>query len=84
VGIVKRTKVSGATLEAERARAEGRTVFVYRFEMPHWGSSASGSVSGAAEVIEAIEEGGWRLTHIADSAGEGRRGAFVLVFRPAE
>jgi hypothetical protein len=82
MGLIKGAKAGGALQEAERARQDGMPVFVYRFEMPHWGSSHSGSVSGAAEVIEAIEAAGWALTQIAGTAGEGNRGAFVMIFRP--
>ncbi len=83
MGFVKKFKTDAAGGEALRARDEGRTVYVYRFEMPHWGSSHSGSVSGAAEVIESIEEWGWKLTHITGTAGEDNRGAFILVFHRA-
>jgi hypothetical protein len=82
MGFIKQAKTVGAMQEAERARKEGRPVFVYRFEMPHWGSSQSGSVSGAADVIDAVEASGWALTNITGTAGEGNRGAFVMVFRP--
>jgi hypothetical protein len=84
MGFVKKFKSDSAGGNALRARDEGRTVYVHRFEMPHWGSGYSGSVSGAAEVIESIEDQGWKLTHITDSAGEGHRGAFVLVFHRAD
>jgi hypothetical protein len=82
MGLIKTSKAGGALQEAERARKEGVPVFVYRFEMPHWGSASSGSVSGAAEVIEAVEAAGWALTNITGTAGEGNRGAFVMIFRP--
>lgn len=82
MGLIKSAKTSGAMSDADRARKEGRPIFIYRFEMPHWGAGYSGSVSGAAEVVEAIESAGWTMTHITESAGEGRRGAFILVFRP--
>lgn len=83
MGLIKQAKESNAFRDAERARSDGNSVFVYRFEMPHTGRGFSGSVSGAAEVIMAIEAVGWRLEHISDGEGGGDRGAILMVFRPA-
>jgi hypothetical protein len=49
-----KAKASFAAVEATRAIQEGRTVFVYRYNVPFSSSNFSGSVSGAAEVIETM------------------------------
>jgi hypothetical protein len=83
MGFIKDTKVATATKDAERARSEGRKVFVYRFNVPATSSGFSGSVSGAAEVIEGIEDAGWRLTELAYDGKQSSNGAALLLFRAA-
>ena len=82
MGLVKNVKVSGASEDAKRAVREGHSVFVYRFGMPNLNSAMSSTVSGAAEVIEAIEEAGWRLQQFALNE-DVRRGQMVMFFRRA-
>ena len=82
MGFMKTVKTSTATADATRARSEGRTVYVHRFGMPNLNSSASSSVPGAAEVIEAIEAAGWHLEHMAHNPDRAH-GSLVLIFRPA-
>jgi len=82
MGLVKNAKVSAASDDAKRAAGEGHSVFVYKFGMPNLNSAVSSTVSGAAEVIEAIEEGGWRLQQFALN-DDVRRGQMVMVFRRA-
>jgi hypothetical protein len=80
VGFVKDIKSGAAAAEAARARQEGRSVFMYRFNVPVASPGLSGSVSGAAEVIEAIEGAGWVLEQMAFD-GQSKNGAALLLFR---
>lgn len=82
MGLVKNVKVSSATEDAKRAADEGHSVFVYKFVMPNLNSAMSSTVSGAAEVIEAIEEAGWRLQQFALN-DHVRHGQIVMFFRRA-
>lgn len=59
MGLIKDAKADVLGKDAARAREQGRTVFVARINMPVTGSGFSTSVSGAAEMIEAIEAEGW-------------------------
>jgi hypothetical protein len=80
-GLIKQTKTTLAHDETTRARAEGRTVFVYNFNMPKFAEGAaclSGPLTGCAERIEAIESVGWVL----DKTIGRDAAAFVLLFRP--
>lgn len=83
MGFIKDAKAGVLVEEAVRARAEGRTVFTPRLNAP--ASSAhnfSGSISGWAEMIEAIEGAGWAMYHWTVSVDDkGRPEAFPL-FRP--
>ena len=81
MGIVKGAKAKLAGVEAARAASEGRAIFIYRSNVPIASSRASGSVSGAAEVIETIEGQGWSLSDMAYDGGWSRKGALVLLFR---
>lgn len=81
MGIVKDAKANLARTEASRARTEGRAVFIYRCNVPAFGSGFSGSVSGAAEVIETIEAQGWSLADMAYDGAQSRNGALILLFR---
>ena len=81
MGIIKETKVSVAHSEAARAVQEGRTAFVYRLNIPASSSGFSGSISGAAEVIESIEGNGWLLSNMAYDGRHSRNGALMLLFR---
>ena len=79
MGFVKDFKVSSALEDARRAAGENHSVFVYKFHMPKFDSAASSTVSGAAEVIEAIEQAGWTLQQFA--MHNRWRGEMVMVFR---
>ena len=79
MGFVTDFKASSATEDAQRAARDGRSVFVYKLAMPRFDSAASSSISGAGEVIEAIEQTGWALQHFA--MNDRRRGQMVMVFR---
>jgi hypothetical protein len=67
---VKTTKISG---EAERAVREGRVVFLARINVGMTDVGASGTVTGAAEIIESIEAVGWRLDQM--SYAQDRKGS---------
>ncbi len=82
MGLVKNAKVSSASEDARRAVAEGHSVFVYKFGMPNLNSLVSSTVSGAAEVIEAVEEAGWKLHQFALN-DDVRHGQMVMIFRRA-
>ena len=83
MGIFKDAKANVARTEAARAVSEGRAIFVYRCNVPAFSSGFSGSVSGAAEVIETIEGQGWSLSDMAYDGAQSRNGALVLLFRRA-
>lgn len=59
-------------------------MLVYRFDVPATSSGFSGPISGAAEVIEAIERQGWLLDHFAFDRAQSKNGAVLLLFRRAK
>ena len=81
MGIVKEAKANTASAHAARARREGRTMFLYRQNVPATSSGWSGPVAGVAEVVEAIEQAGWRLTDITFDRAQSNNGAVLLLFR---
>jgi hypothetical protein len=81
MGLVRNVKVLGASEDAKGAAGEGHSVFVYKFGMPNLNSAVSSTVSGAAEVIEAIEDAGWQLQQFA--LNDARHGQMVMFFRRA-
>lgn len=82
MGFIKDAKAQNLAKEAERARAEGRSVFTPKLNAPSTAHGFNGSVSGWAEMIEAVEEAGWAMYHWSVSVDEkGRPEAFPL-FRP--
>jgi hypothetical protein len=81
MGIIKESKASTAAEHASRAAREGRTVFLYRFNVPATSSGWSGPISGAAEVIEAVERNGWQLSDFAYDRAQSDHGAVLLMFR---
>ena len=83
MGLIKDVKTQSAGTDASSAAAEGRTVFLYRFNVPATSSGFSGPVSGAAEVIEGIEQSGWRLAQMAYDGAQSKNGAVMLLFRRA-
>jgi hypothetical protein len=84
LGFVRDIKSGAAAAEAARARQEGRSVFLYRFNVPAASSGFSGSVSGAAEVIEAIERAGWVLSQMAFDGHQSKNGVALLLFRSSQ
>jgi len=83
MGLIKDVKAQSAGTDASRAAAEGRTVFLYRFSAPATTSGFSGPVSGTAEVIEGVEQSGWRLAQMASDGTQPKNGAVILLFRRA-
>jgi hypothetical protein len=73
VGFIDRVKQSKIGGEAERAVQEGRTVFLARINVGVTDAGASGTVTGAAEIIESIEAVGWRLDQM--SYAQDRKGS---------
>lgn len=82
MGLVKSSKVGTIRDDAMRGHREGRTVFVARYWDEIFSYQGTGSISGAAEAIEAVESAGWALTHMAYSWVERKnRGVTILMFR---
>jgi hypothetical protein len=81
MGFVKESKQNTAVMHARRSAGEGHTVFLYRFDVPATSSGLSGPVSGAAEVIEGIEQQGWNLAEMAFDRAQSKNGAVLLLFR---
>jgi hypothetical protein len=81
MGLIKDTKTSTAAQHAARAAQEGRSIMLYRFNVPATSSGFSGPVSGAAEVVESIEQHGWQLSDMAYDGAQSKNGAVVLLFR---
>ena len=80
MGRITGSKANIAASHATRAIQEGRTILVYRYDVPATSSGFSGPVSGAAEVIESIERG-WRLGDVTYGEKQSRNGALILLFR---
>lgn len=75
MGIIKQAKANIAGQHAARARDEGRTVLVFRVDMPR--NSIEGTpISGIAEQIEAVEREGWQLDRLGSLGDHG-----VALFR---
>jgi L-fucose isomerase-like protein len=51
--------------EAHRAMSEGRRVFLARINLRMSDVGSTGTVPGAAEIIEAVESLGWRLEQMS-------------------
>jgi hypothetical protein len=81
VGLFKETKAGTAELHAAQATAEGRTVLLYRYNIPPGSGHGSGPISGAAKVIEAAERQGWELGQMAYDRAGSSHGAVLLLFR---
>jgi hypothetical protein len=77
MGIFTDVKATTAGKHAVRARDEGRTVLVFRVNMPR-NTTEGTPISGIAEQIEAVEAEGWRLDRLGDLDGKG-----VALFRRA-
>ena len=52
MGFIKQAKAGAAGSHAARARDEGHSVLVYRYNVPATSSGFRGPLDGAAEVIE--------------------------------
>src|ERR1700722_10605112 len=82
MGIIREAKAGTAADHAARARAEGRTAFLYKFSIPAGLVNFSGPIAGAAEVIESIELAGWALVDMAYDGAQRKNGSVLLLFRP--
>ena len=83
MGFIKESKAATASSHAARSAQEGHSVLLYRFDVPSSSSGFSGPISGAAEVIEAIERQGWHLDHFGFDRAQSKNGAVLLLFRRA-
>lgn len=83
MGILKKHYANSVAEDAARAREEGRTVFVARIPASGLATNYVGSMGGMAEMIEAIEQQGWRLEHwqIATLDGHGGQPIGYPLFR---
>jgi hypothetical protein len=83
MGLVKDTRAAVLRIEAERALQQGRWVFTPTLTTTT-GYETSGSISGWAEMIEAVEEVGWTLYHWSASLDiHGNPQAYPLFRRRA-
>lgn len=79
MGLIKASKAGVLRGEAERAVSEGRSVFAPRLNTPKTAAGFTGSVSGWAEEIEAVEDCGWSLVSWAVTVdGKGNPTAYPL------
>lgn len=86
MGFINDAKAQTAGAEAQKARQRGQRVLVYKFIEANSNSKATAPMTGIAEQMEAVEQQGWRLDHMAAAEGKaltGERVALVCVFRAA-
>ncbi|MGW4567074.1 hypothetical protein ACWEN3_33330 [Streptomyces sp. NPDC004561] len=81
MGWIKEAKANAIKEHAQRAIAEGRTVFVCRVNQGALQSNFSGPLSGVAEQIEAVEELGWQLDQASFSHDHKDHASAFLIFR---
>ncbi|MER7916276.1 MULTISPECIES: hypothetical protein [unclassified Streptomyces] len=84
MGFINNAKARGATDEARKAVAEGRTVLVYKFIEANKTSTTTAPMAGIGEQIEAVEAEGWRLDQMAAAESKtlsGERIGLVCLFR---
>lgn len=81
MGMIKDAKIQIAVDAAAKAEKAGRSVLVYRQNVP-WGKSGiSGAIPDMGEVIEVIEQRGWHLEHLAYDPQQSSNGGCLLLFR---
>ena len=82
-GFISKARQATAAADAQRALAEGHTIFVIVTSNGiQWLSGTS--LSSVAEQIEAVEAAGWRLDHssyVFDTTGMGNTLRGVHTFR---
>lgn len=76
--LFNRAQAASVGAEAARAARRGRTVFAAMFNAPF---TASGSVAGWAEQIEAVEAEGWMLSDFSAVLDDTGRPRAYCVFR---
>lgn len=84
MGFINNAKARGATDEARKAIAEGRTVLVYKFIEANKTSATTAPMAGIGEQIEAIEAEGWALYNMAAAESKtlgGERIGLICLFR---
>ena len=85
MGFINDAKANMASTEAKKARERGQSVLVYKFIEANTNSKSTAPMSGMADQIQAVEQQGWRLDHMAAAEGKalsGERVALVCLFRP--
>ncbi|MBW8701873.1 hypothetical protein MBT84_19895 [Streptomyces sp. MBT84] len=85
MGFINDAKANVAADAARKARAAGQSVLVYKFIEANTSSKSTAPMTGMAEQIQAVEQQGWRLDHMAAAEGKaltGERVALVCLFRP--
>jgi len=82
MGWIKDAKADMIAKAANRARAEGRAVFLARINNPAADSQASGPMSGVAEQIEAVEAQGWVLQQMSYCQDKRGNPEGYYLFRP--
>lgn len=83
MGFVKQAKQNMVTTEAQRALEEGRRYYTPKLNTGSLQSGTSGSISGGAEMIEAVEACGWHLTDWSVACDERGRPEAYPLFRRA-
>lgn len=81
MGWIRDTKVNVARKDATRAWEQGHTVFMWNQNIPVSMATLSGPIPDTAEVIEGIEELGWRLDSMEYAPMHAKNGSIILLFR---
>lgn len=84
MGFINDAKAQMAGSEARKARERGQAVLVYKFIEANMNSKSTAPMTGVADQIEAVEQQGWRLDHMAAAEGKamsGERVSVVCLFR---
>jgi hypothetical protein len=69
-----------AVRDARLAAAHGRTVLIYKCEIVA-NPERGGPLTAEGWIIEAIEQEGWRLEHLAYNRPGAHPGALLMLFR---
>ena len=82
MGFIKKGKEEALAKEAVRAVEEGRTVFTPLLNAPTTHHGMTGAVPGWAELVESVEDAGWRLEHWSVAVdNKGKAEAYPLFRR---
>ncbi|WP_327180417.1 hypothetical protein OG599_35235 (plasmid) [Streptomyces sp. NBC_01335] len=84
MGFINDAKAQVAGDHARKAYANGDYILVYKFIEANTNSKATAPMTGMADQIQAVEQAGWVLQHMAAAEGKaltGERVALVCMFR---